>query len=137
VPVDRETEINLPSSGDVVLEVETPRLSFDYRQFEVELIEMRTGQATCFAYQPILVQRDGVTTMRIPFGRMVALAGKYLVRIKNTRTGVDYSTTRLIVSRPYMGRLVAQVIALVLCAAGALGSLIWAVWLAGWMTQSA
>ena len=135
VPVDRETEITLPSSSDVVLEVETPRTSLDYRQFEVEMIEMRTGQMTRFAYQPTLVERHGVTTQRVPFGRMVARAGRYLVRIKSAQTGMDYSTTRLILSRPYMGRLVAQIIAVVVCAAGALGSLIWAAWLAGWMTQ--
>ncbi len=137
LPVDRPTEIALPSS-EIVLEVDTPRLSHEYRQFEVQVTEMSTREVTRFAYQPSIVGREsyGVTTMRVPFGRMLAREGKYLLRIEHLRTGADYSSTRLILSRPYMGRMAGHIIALVLCAAGTLGSLIWSAWLAGWMKQS-
>lgn len=137
VPVDRESEVTLPA-GEVVVDVETPRLSQEYRQFEVELIEARTAQVAKFAAPSSMVGREsyGVTTARIPFGRMTAREGKYFVRVGNVRLGADYSTTRVILSRPYMGQLVGRIIGLVFCAVGALGSLIWGAWLAGWMKQS-
>jgi hypothetical protein len=138
LPVDRPAEITMPSC-EMVLEVETPRLSQEYRQLEVQMTEMNTREVTRFAYRPNIFGREsyGVTTMRIPFGRMLAREGNYLLRIEHLRSGVDYSATRLILSRPYMGRMVGYIIALVLCAVGALGSLIWAVSLAGWMQQGA
>jgi hypothetical protein len=126
IPVDRDSTVTFDSPGEIVVEVETPRLSQEFRLFEIAIINAATGEATKFAYHfnPVGAQSHGVTTMKVPFGRMFAPAGQYFVRIANVSTDADHSNTRVILSRPYMGRLAAQIVALVLCAVGALGSVI-------------
>jgi hypothetical protein len=70
--------------------------------------------------------------MEVPFGRMPsARAGVYLVRIDGLQPGKDYSSHRLILSWPYMARLVLQILAIVFCGVGMLLDAILAVWLAG------
>ena len=138
LPVDRASQFALDSAGEIVIEVETPRLADEYRAFEIEVVETSSGQVSRFAYRASLVRTEsyGVTTMKVPFGRMPARAGTYLARVHHIREGADHANTHLVISRPYAGRLAGQIVALVLCSAGALGCLIWAVWLAGWMKQS-
>jgi hypothetical protein len=71
----------------------------------------------------------GVSTARVPFGRMTAQrAGAYRVRVGGLQTGHDYSRYRIFLSRPYLGRLVAQIIAIVICGVGLLLSLLLALW---------
>jgi hypothetical protein len=70
--------------------------------------------------------------MQVPIGRMIAArTGVYAVRVEGLQPGKDYSSYRLILSRPYMGRMVLQIVAIVVCGVGMLLSLIWALWLAG------
>jgi hypothetical protein len=136
VPIIPQQEVSLPSPGDVLVMMEVPRIGSDFRSFRIELVEKQTGQATAMSYS--LVAAQGATyrftTMQVPFGRMPsARAGVYVVRIVGLQPGKDYSSHRLILSRPYMARLVLQILAIVFCGVGMLLSVICAAWLAGLM----
>ena len=129
-----EQEINLPSPGVVLLLLETPRTASDFRQFQVELVEKESGQTVKMKYDFVTAQGAvyGLTTMKVPFGRMTApRAGPYMVRVAGLQAGKDYSNYRLMLSRPYLGRMVFQIIGIVICGVGMLGTVIWASWLAG------
>jgi len=134
-PVIGESEITLSSAGDVTILIETPRTSADFRSFQIQLLEKKTGQMSTMTYSLMTAQGSvyGVSTMQVPFGRITANAGDYFVRVSGLRPGQDYSSYKLIFSRPYMGRMVLQIIGIVLSGVGMLGSVIWSAWLAGLM----
>lgn len=136
MPVVPRQEVNLPAAGDVLVMMEVPRFGSDFRSFQVELVEKQTGQATAVKYSFVTAQGAvyGLSTMQVPFGRMTAArAGVYDVNIAGLQPGKDYSSHRLLLSRPYMGRMVLQILAIVFCGLGMLLSVIWAAWLAGLM----
>ncbi len=131
-----QQEINLLATGDVLVMMEVPRMGSDFRNFQIELIEKHSRQSVVMKYAFVTAQGAvyGISTMQVPFGRMpAARAGTYLVRIAGLQPGKDYSSHRLMLSRPYMGRMVLQILAIVFCSVGMLLSLIWAAWLAGLM----
>jgi hypothetical protein len=53
--------------------------------------------------------------MQVPVGPAAMLRSAYVVRIGGLQAGNDYSRYRLMISRPYIGRLTLQIIGLVLC----------------------
>jgi hypothetical protein len=133
VPLASEQEVTLASQGEVLIVIETPRTRMDYRVFQIQLVDRQTEQVVTMTYSLVTAQGAvyGVTTMQVPFGRMNARAGGYYVRIAGLQAGKDYSDHRLILSRPYMGRMALQIIGIVLCGVGMLLSVIWAAWRAG------
>ena len=136
VPAVLQQEVSLASTGDVLVMMEVPRIGSDFRSFRIELVEKQTAQATAMKYSFVTAQGAsyGFSTMQVPFGRMRSPgAGLYVARIDGLQPGKDYSSHRLILSRPYMARLVLQILAIVFCGVGMLLSVIWAAWLAGLM----
>jgi hypothetical protein len=126
---DQELQIREP--GELVLLLETPRFGSEHRNFEFEIIEQATGAAAKMKYDFARAQGAtyGVSTMRVPLGRMIAQrAGAYLVRVAGLQSGKDYSRYQLLLSRPYLGRLVLQIIGIVMCGVGMLLSLLLALW---------
>jgi hypothetical protein len=134
LPLAPEQEVNLPALGEVLLMVEAPRFSKDYMGFQFELVEKVTGRATRMSYHVMQSQGAvyGVKTMRVPFERVtLPQAGAYVIRAHGLQADKDYSDYRVVLSRPFMGRLVFQIVGIILCAGGMLGSLIWGLWLLG------
>jgi hypothetical protein len=126
-----EQELTISEPGELVLLLETPRLSSDYRNFEFEIVEQATGEKARMKYGYARAQGAvyGVTTMRVPLGRMIVQrVGPYLVRVAGLQAGRDYSGSRILFSRPYLGRMVLQILGIVLCATGMLLSLLAALW---------
>jgi hypothetical protein len=134
-PLVGEGRLALRSAGEVVVMVEAPRLSTDYRNFQIQLLDRQSGQATTLQYSYATAQGAvyGVTTVQVPFGRFQAHPGDYDTRVSGLTPGADYSRHRLILSRPYVSRMAIQIVGIALGGAGMLGSLIWACWLMGWM----
>jgi hypothetical protein len=132
-PMAQVQELNLSSSGVVVLLLEVPRLASDFRSFQIELTEKQTGQIVTMKYSLITAKGAvyGLSTMQVPFGRWTARAGAYVCRIDGLLPGKDYSRYQLILSRPYIGRMTLQIIAIVFCGVGMLLSILWAAWLEG------
>lgn len=130
-PLVAEQEIAIREPGELVLLFETPRFRSDYRTLEFEIVEQATGQATTMKYGVLGGQGAirGVTTMRVPIGRMtVQRAGAYTVRVAGLHAEKDYSRSRLLLSRPYLGRMVLQIVGIVLCAIAMLLSLLLISW---------
>jgi len=135
-PLAVEQEIQIPYTSKARILLETPRTSSEYSNLRIELIERQTGRSVTGAYSFVTAQGAvyGVTTMQVPFGPEMSLpAGVYLARISGLQAGNDYSRYRLLISRPYIGRLTLQIIALVLCGVAMMLDLVWAAWLAGLM----
>jgi hypothetical protein len=126
-----EQELAIREPGELVLLLETPRVGIDYRNFEFDIIENVTGQRTHMKYEYMRAQGAvyGVTTMRVPLGRMTAQrAGTYLMRVTGLQASKDYSACRILLSRPYLGRMVLQIIGIVICGIGMLLSLLLGSW---------
>jgi hypothetical protein len=127
----QEQEFSIPDPGEVVLLLETPRFGSDYRNFEFELVENATGNRTKMKYDFVRAQGAvyGVTTMRVPIGRLtVPQAGACTLRVMGLQADKDYSNYRIFLSRPYLGRMVLQIVGIVLVAVGMLLSLLLALW---------
>ena len=130
-PLAAEQEFKVCEPGALLLIVEVPRFGANVRQFEFEVVEKATGQATKLSYDFVRAQGAvyGVNTMRVPLGRIkVERPGPYLVRIAGLQSGADYSRSRIMFSRPYLGRMVLQILGIVICAIGMLLSLLLALW---------
>lgn len=130
-PVLAEQEIAIREPGELVLLFETPRFRSDYRTLEFEIIEQATGELTTMKYAVLSGQATirGVTTMRVPIGRLtVQRAGAYRVRVAGLHAEKDYSGSCLLLSRPYLGRMVLQIVGIVVCAIVMLLSLLLIFW---------
>jgi hypothetical protein len=136
VPLAPELEIVLPSTGKARLLVECPRIAAKHRSLRIALTEQQTGQTIAAEYSTVTAQGAvyGVSTMQVPFGQPALLrAGAYHARITGLDPAGDYSRYRLVLSRPYIGRLALQIVVLVLCGVGMLLDAIWVAWSNGWM----
>ncbi len=130
-PLTAEQEFTLREPGALLLIIEVPRFGSNFRQFEFEVVEKASGQATKLSYDFVRAQGAvyGASAMRVPLGRItVERPGPYLVRIAGLQSDADYSRSRIMFSRPYLGRMILQIIGIVICAIGMLLSLLLALW---------
>jgi hypothetical protein len=130
-PFLAEQEFAIREPAELLLIVEVPRFGSNFRELEFEVIEKATGRSTKLRYDFLRAQGAvyGVTTMRVPLGRVAPQnTGSYLVRITGLQPGADYSGSRIMLSRPYLARIILQIILIVLCAIGMLLSLLLALW---------
>jgi hypothetical protein len=130
-PLVEEQEFVIGERAPLLLIIEVPRFGSEFRKFAFEVIEKTTGQSTRLSFDFLRAQGAvyGVTTMRVPLGRItVQRPGPILVRIAGLRPGTDYSRSRIMLSRPYLGRMLLQIIGIVICAIGLLLSLLLGLW---------
>jgi len=130
-PMTAEQEFALREAAALLLLIEVPRFGSGFRELEFEVVERASGGATKLTYDFVRAQGAvyGVTTMRVPLGRVtVERPGSYLVRVCGLKPGADYSRCRIMFSHPYLGRMVLQIIGIVICAIGMLLSLLLALW---------
>ena len=130
-PLVEEQEFAIGEPAQLLLIIEVPRIGSEFREFVFEVIEKATGQSIRLSYSYVRAQGAvyGVTTMRVPLGRItVQRPGPFLVRVAGLRPGTDYSRSRIMLSRPYLGRMVLQIIGIVICAIGLLVSLLLGLW---------
>ena len=130
-PLVGEQEFAIGEPAQLLLIIEVPRFGSEFRKFAFEVIEKTTGQSTRLGFDFVRAQGAvyGVTTMRVPLGRIpVQRPGPFLVRVAGLRPGTDYSRSRIMLSRPYLGRMVLQIIGIVICAIGLLLSLLLGLW---------
>jgi hypothetical protein len=126
-----EQQFTLAEPGEILLLLETPRMQSGYSNLQFAVVDQATGATTQMHYEYARAQGAvrGFSTVRVPFGRMtVPRPGTYLVRVTGLEAGKDYSGSRILLSRPYLGRMAFQIVAIVICAMGALLCLILAAW---------
>lgn len=120
-----------PAPAEAVVILEVPRIGSRFRDWQIEITESTTGEMTHLHYEAMRAKGAvyGVSTMRVPFGRLVLTsAGAYGVRIAGLAGGEDLSRCCIILSRPYLGRMVLQIIGIVFCGIGLLLSLLLGAW---------
>jgi len=130
-PLLAEQQFAIGEPGELLLLVEVPRLGSNFRELQFEIVEKTTGRSQKMRYDFLRAQGTvyGVTTMRVPLGRLAMRSpGSYWVRVTGLQPGADYSQSRILLSRPYLARLVLQIIGIVVCAIGMLLSLLLALW---------
>lgn len=130
-PLRAEQEFNIGQPAALVLLIEVPRFGSNFREFQFEVVEKASGQSTKLRYDFARAQGAvyGMTTMRVPLGRLIVRRpGSYLVRVEGLQPGTDYSRSRIMLSRPYLGRMILQTMGIVICAIGMLLSLLLAFW---------
>jgi hypothetical protein len=130
-PLLAEQEVTLRAPGEMILMMETSRFNTDYRNLEFEVVEKTTGRTTKLKYGYLRGQGavHGVMTMRVPIGNVVAQsAGAFSVRVTGLRAGRDYARSRMLFSRPYLGRMALEIIGIVLFAVGMLLCALLAAW---------
>ncbi len=130
-PVTAEQEFRLPAAGEFLLVLEVPRFGSDHRAWQLEVLEQATGEVTRLRYDPIRAGGAvyGMGSMRVPYGRLrLARAGSYLVRVLGLEPGKNYSSSRVLISRPYLGRMILQIIGIVFSAILLLLSLLLLLW---------
>jgi hypothetical protein len=132
-------EVRLDHVGEIVVLLEVPRISSEFRNFQLHFTNRATGQQIALQYRYLTAQKSvyGMTTMKVPFGRIANGApADWSVNISGPEPGKDYSNYRLIFSRPYIGRMAGQIIGIVFCGVGMLLCVIWSCWLLGLMKAS-
>jgi hypothetical protein len=125
-----EQEFDLPAVPLLLL-LEVPRFGSNFRDLEFDLIGQPTGKVITLSYNLLRAQGAvyGVTTMRVPIGRLtVEQPGLYLLRVNGLPAGAENTDSRILFSRPYLARMILQIIAIVLLAIGLLLSLLLALW---------
>jgi hypothetical protein len=130
-PMVAEQQVTLVKPLALRLLVEVPRFAPWLRRLEFEVTEVATSRRTKLGYDLVRAQGAvyGVTTMRVPLGTVIAeRAGEYLIRVNGLESGKDYSQSKVMLSRPYLARMIFQIMAIVFCALGLLGSLLLALW---------
>jgi hypothetical protein len=124
-------EFDLAEAGEVVVLLETPRMESGYAKVKFAVTDQGTGATTEMPYQYARARGAvrGMSTVRIPFGRLtVARPGKLVVRVSGLDAVHDYSGSRIVLSRPYLGRMALQIVGIVVCAVAALLCLILGAW---------
>ena len=138
-PLVSVQELRLDHVGEIVVLLEVPRISMEFRNFELHFSNRETGQRIALRYRYLRAQKSvyGVTTMKVPFGHVMNPApATWSVSITGLESQKDYSNYRLILSKPYIGRMVVQIMGIVFCAVGMLLCVIWSCWLLGLMKAS-
>ena len=134
LPLRAEQTIAVESPGELIVSVEVPRLSTDYRRWEFEVVEENSGRIHAMKYggPRSTGAVTGITTIKIPLGRLtLARPDKLTLRVKGLASDVNYSTYHLVLARPHLMRMALQITGLVLCGVGTLLSLLWGLWLLG------
>lgn len=125
-----EQEFDLPAMSLLLL-LEVPRFGSDFRDLQFELIGQPADKVITLSYNLFGARGAvyGVTTMRVPIGRLtLQRSGRYLVRVHGLRAGAENTRSRILFSRPYLGRMIVQIIAIVSFAIGLLLSLLLGLW---------
>lgn len=134
LPLLPEQTVAVEASGELVVSIEVPRLSTDYREWELEIVENGTRQTHAMKYGGPRATGTikGFSTIKVPIGRLtLARPDQLTVRVKGLASGGNYSAYQLVLARPHLARMALQIVGLVGSGVGTLLSLIWALWLMG------
>jgi hypothetical protein len=134
LPLLREQTVAIEAPGELVVSIEVPRLTTDYRQWEIEVVEAHTKRAHGMRYSGPRATGavKGLSTIKIPLGRLtLAQPGELTLRVKGLAPDANYTAYHIVLARPHLARIALQVVGVVVCGVGMLLSLLRALWLMG------
>jgi hypothetical protein len=139
LPVLPEQTTAVKSPGELVVSIEVPRMTTDYRQWEIEIVESSTRRIHLMKWGGPRATGavTGISTVKIPVGRLtLAQPDRLTLRVKGLAPGEDHSTSHLVLARPHLARMAMQIAGMVVCGVGILLSLLWGLWLLGLLKAS-
>jgi hypothetical protein len=134
LPLRSEQTVAVDSPGELVVSIEVPRLTTDYRQWEFEVVEAGSQRMHPMKWGGPRATGavTGISTIKIPVGRLTLTRPDTLtVRVKGLAADANYSAYHVILARPHLARMALQIVGLVFCGVGMLLSLIWCLWQLG------
>jgi hypothetical protein len=134
VPVAPEQSVAVKSAGELVVSLEVPRLTTDYRAWELEVIEGSQQRIHVMKWGGPRATGTvtGISTIKVPVGRLTLASPDTLtLRVKGLTPGSNYAESNLVLARPHLSRMALQIVGIVVCGVGMLLSLIWGLWLLG------
>jgi hypothetical protein len=139
LPLLREQTVAIETAGELVVSIEVPRLTTEYRQWEIEVVEAHTRRSHGMRYGGPRATGavKGLSTIKIPLGRLsLAQPGNLTLRVKGLAADANYSAYHIVLARPHLARMALQIVGLVGCGVGMLLSLLCALWLMGVLKAS-
>ena len=140
LPLVPEQSVAVAAPGELVVSVEVPRLTTEYRQWEIEIAERKSQRVHSMKWGGPRATGavTGLSTIKIPIGRINLLQSDTLtVRVKGLVSPDAGETSQLVFARPHLARMALQIVGLVIGGVGTLLSLLWALWLVGLLKASA
>ena len=125
VPLVTEQRVEIGSSGDFAINIDSPLLT--RRPINLRFTLSGADSSTRIAMYPILVQTDVTSMSRSRmelYSFTIHSAGTYQLRIDGLEPGVDYSRDAILITRQFRGALVLHVLALIACGVALIGSLV-------------
>src|SRR5688500_882287 len=126
-PLRAEQVVAVAAPGELVVSIEVPRLSTDYRQWEIEIVEAGTRRTHAMKWGGPRSTGNvtGISTIKVPLGRLTLERPESLtVRVKGLASNTNYAQYNIILARPHLARIALQVVGLVFCGVGMLLSLL-------------
>jgi hypothetical protein len=125
VPLAERQEVGFAEAEQVVLSVEGPRFSTRFGNLAYEL---RAGDGTRVEGRPVLLRTEtaAVSTVRLEILTYdIPRPGRYVLRIGGLGAPqADDARHAIVFGRPYLGRLVAHILGMILSASVFIGSLV-------------
>ncbi|MDQ2767704.1 MAG: hypothetical protein M3Y30_11165 [Gemmatimonadota bacterium] len=125
VPMQAEQRVDINSSGDFAINIESPLLT--RRPTNLRFALSGADSEARIALYPILLQTDVTSMSRSRmelYSFTIFAAGAYKLRIDGLDPAVDYSRDAILITRQFRGALVLHVLALIACGAVLIGSLV-------------
>jgi hypothetical protein len=125
MPIRAEQRVDINSSGDFALNIESPLLT--RRPTNLAFALSRVDSDARIALYPILLQTDvtSMTRSRMElYSFTLPSAGTYKVHIDGIDPASDYSRDAILITRQFRGALVLHVLALIACGVALIGSIV-------------
>ena len=125
VPIRAEQRVDINSSGDFAINIESPLLT--RRPSTLRFALSGADSEARIALYPILVQTNVTSMSRSRmelYSFTIPSAGTYKLRIDGIDAATDYSRDSILITRQFRGALVLHVLALIACGAVLIGALV-------------
>lgn len=125
VPIRAEQRVDINSSGDFAINIESPILT--RRPTNLRFALSGADSEARIALYPILLQTDvtSMTRSRMElYAFTIPSAGTYKLRIEGIDAVTDYGRDAILITRQFRGALVLHVLALIACGVALIGSLV-------------
>lgn len=139
LPVVPEQTYEVTTPGELVVSIEVPRMTTEYRQWEFEIVEENSQRTHLMKWggPRSTGAVTGISTVKIPVGRIaLERPDKLSIRVKGLTLDQNYSAYHVVLARPHLARMALQIVGLVMCGVGMLLSLLWGLWLLGVLKAS-
>ena len=139
LPILPEQRFTVTEPGEIVVSFEVPRLSTDFREWELEVVEGKTQRVHRMRWGGPRATGTvkGFSTIKIPVGRLTLSEPDTLIfRVTGLTPQGRQAESHIVLARPHLARMALQIVGLVVCGVGMLLSLLGGLWTMGVLKSS-